>query len=158
MDDQEKQLILDLSRQLLSRLAPKELPLARIYVDEYARNPKRSLNVSAGKDEVLAFGLKNGVRLMTPGVVLATATVVRELIRRLQALVPGGNVQQGTLQARQLLDPAQPTAPAQAIPQLTPEQIGELRAAAVQRLRQSGVPADEAQQLVAALLGRLGTA
>lgn len=69
------QLAAEISRDLVSLLAPEELPIFKATSKEYFTHPQKVLKGQQGKDDMLGFGLGDAVPFMTP-VVLAIMTEV----------------------------------------------------------------------------------
>jgi hypothetical protein len=74
------QLIAELSRDLVSEIAPEELPLFRTASATYFQNPGRALAAQDNKDDLLGFGTGEVVTLLTPYVLAITTEVVGYLV------------------------------------------------------------------------------
>ena len=75
----DKQLVTELGRDLISRIAPQEIPIFRANSEAYFKDPQKTLSTRSGKDEALGFGIGEAAAFLTP-VVLA---VITEIIKAL---------------------------------------------------------------------------
>lgn len=78
MNDREE-LITQATRNLISEIAPQELPIFRSNCEAYFKNPEKALEQKKEKDEVLGFGGGDAVFYLTP-VALAILTRVVNFI------------------------------------------------------------------------------
>src|SRR5688572_26435243 len=69
------QLVIDLAHDVVSRIAPEEIPLFQANSTVYFKDPNQSLSGRPGKDEVLGFVIAEAVTFLTP-VALAVITEV----------------------------------------------------------------------------------
>ncbi|MCQ3954860.1 MAG: hypothetical protein DPW15_16610, partial [Chloroflexi bacterium] len=71
------QLVGELSRDMLSEVAPQELPLFRAASQTYFKNPNAAPRI--GGDDMLGFGAGETMSLFAPYVLPAVAEVVKYL-------------------------------------------------------------------------------
>lgn len=157
-------LVAELARSTVARVAPEELPLFRATSEAYFENPKALEGREAG-DEMLGFGVDAALILVTP-VALA---VSRDVLNFIVAQVREKAREHGAEAIDRLFDrllkrkekpaAAAPTpAPAQPEPpDLTEEQLEEVRTLALEKARQLKLAPDKAELLADALVGSLAT-
>ncbi len=83
----QNQLISDLSRDIVMRIAPQELPLFRATSTAYFQKPDSIFKNREGKDQMLGFGVGEAVVMMTPSVLVIVTQVVQFLTAELQKSV-----------------------------------------------------------------------
>jgi len=148
-----------LARACVERAAPEELPLFRATCEAYLDDPASLERRRGGKDEMLGFGVEAAAVLVTPvalsvakDVLVFLADQVRRVARsegeeavdRLVDRVSGGDSN----------ETAAPPAP----PQLTDEQLEQVRAVALEKALLLKLPDAKAQLLADSLVGSLATA
>ena len=161
----DDELVAELAREAVAKTAPQELPLFRATKEAYFRDPEGTLRAQKAKDEMLGFGVETAVTLLAP---IALA-VGKDVIQYLVAQAGEAAKDEGGPRLRRLVrrmfgktDGAEPAA-AEAVddpepPALTPEQLAEVRAIAVEKARQLNVPPEQAELLADAMVGDLVTA
>ena len=65
-DSDQKQLITDVARDLVVKVAPHELPLFPATSQAYFENPEKVLEKQKSEDTMLGFGLEAGAVFLTP--------------------------------------------------------------------------------------------
>ncbi len=78
-DSTHNQLVIDLGRDLISRIAPQEIPIFRANSEAYFKDPQKTLSARAGKDETLGFGIGEAAAFLTPVVLAVTTEVIKFL-------------------------------------------------------------------------------
>ncbi len=62
----ENQLIVDLSRQVMEDVAPREKRVFKTISEAYFKNPEKTLKGEGGEDELLGFGIGEVSLILTP--------------------------------------------------------------------------------------------
>jgi hypothetical protein len=150
--------VADVARDIVARTAPQEMPLFRATSEAYFADPDKALAERKPKDEMLGFGIEAAALLLTPVVIDVTRRVVLFLIAQFGDAVKkesgeavGGFVHdifhrgEGDGEAKE------------DVPELTPEQLDEVREIAYSRALELDVPEDRAGLLADAVVGRLAT-
>jgi hypothetical protein len=171
IDKEQAQLISEVSRDLVTQLAPGELPVFEATRESYFEDPDRVLRGEHTKDEILGFGLEGMVGQMTP-VILAVMTQViaflsGELKKQLQTESQGflsDVVKKMFKKFRQRMDPesakapaaaaAPPTAPAEP-PAVPANLLSRVREVTLQNASRLELPKDRAEMLADAVVGSL---
>ena len=83
----QNQLISDLSRDIVMRIAPQELPLFRSTSTAYFQKPDTMFKNTKDKDQVLGFGAGETIAMMTPSVLVIVTQVVQFVSTELQKSV-----------------------------------------------------------------------
>jgi hypothetical protein len=140
----ERDFVVDTAREVVADLAPDELALFEPVSRAYLRDPKKVLSDRERPGAVLGSGLDVVIALLSP-VALGVATAVYEhlLDKTGEKIVEGG----GRLFKR-LRRPRD-------APRITPDQLDELRALAIERAKELGVADDLAEKVGDALRATL---
>jgi hypothetical protein len=75
-DTNQGQLIAEIARDIVGRIAPHELPLFRATSEAYFKRAARSFKGQRARDEMLGFGTGKEVTFLTPVVLAVTNAVV----------------------------------------------------------------------------------
>ena len=152
-------LVAALARASIERAAPEELPLFRATSQAYFNDPE-ALENRRSRDEMLGFGVDAAVMLVTP-VALAVAKDVIEFIGahlRARAEKEGGGAIDRVLDRLVNRDgEAAATEPA-GVPELTDEQLDQVRTLALEKAKQLKLSDAKAELLAESLVGSLATA
>ncbi len=161
---QQQQLVADLSREVVARIAPQELPVFRAHSRAYFADQGQVLRGGQGQDEMLGFGVGEAVAFLTPVVLPVMTAVVQYLTvevtksaRAEGATLIGERVKQLFKRFR----PAEATGEyghAASPPVLTQEQLGQVRQVAFEKALQLKLSAERAGLLADAVVGNLATA
>ena len=155
----EDQFVTELAREQVAQIAPQELPLFRTTSRAYFKDPKKTLEGQAGKDEKLGFGLEAGVVFLTPVVLEVTKVVVaflaNEVLKSVQT-ESSGLIRDYVKRMFKKFRPAEKEEQVKA-PLLTFEQVTQVRKVAFERARQLDLPEAQAQLLADSLAGSLAT-
>lgn len=150
-DQVDRDVVADVSRQIVAEVAPDELPLFSVNSQAYFKNPKKALESSEGADDALGFGVELLVPLLTPIVLSVVTEVVNHLTQSLSQQLAG--------KAEQLVGALfkRPGATAHPAPvlQLSPAQLSEVRSIAFTKARQLKLPEAEAALLADSVIGSL---
>lgn len=155
-------LVEELARSAVSRAAPEELPLFRATSEAYFENPD-GLAAQRSGDEMLGFGVDAALVLVTPVALAVSRDVLNFVVEQVRAQArEHGKEVIDRLAARLLHRGAKPTTETPAAehdpPDLTEEQLEEVRTLALEKARQLKLAPDKAELLADSLVGSLATA
>jgi hypothetical protein len=153
-----QQQITELAYPLVSRFAPKELPLFPVIAAAYFRNQDNALKGQQSKEEPLGFGLEEIISLLTPIILTVVASVVTFTSTLLQqAMVTAGADAISTHIKKLFRHPRskQPSLPPAHPTVLTAEQLALVWTCAYEKALQLKLPEDMAHLLADAIVGRL---
>jgi hypothetical protein len=157
---ENEQLIADIARDLVSQIAPQELPLFRPNSEAYFKDPEKALQSQSAKDDMLGFGAGDAVVLLTPIVLATLNEVVKFVVEEAKKSVQGEGaawIQQAIkamfkkFHQSEAGDKKKPAA-------LTAEQLAQVRKIAFNKARQLKLSEDRAKILADAVVGSLATA
>jgi hypothetical protein len=156
----QDQLIADVSRELVARAAPQELPLFRAVSSAYFEDPNRALTGKAGKEDMLGFGVEAAAVFLTPVALAVTTQVVTFLSEEIKKSAATESADLIGELVKRLFKKFRPTAPdtKPTPPPLTPQQLGQVRQLAIEKARQLNLPDAQAQLLADSLAGSLAIA
>lgn len=148
----QDQLIRDITREVLAQIAPQELPLLRHISEAYFKDPDKTLKGQASKDEMLGFGVPEGVVFITP-IVLAVVTdvlkYIGEHVLNLQMIVTAATIDI----LKQILPKFRPDKPDKGeTPPLSAEQIAQIRRLIIEKATQLRLPQAKAEILANAIV------
>jgi hypothetical protein len=149
-------LIRELSRDVVTRMAPQELPLFRIISDSYFRHNGSVPAARPGGDEMLGFGLESAALLLTPIVLPVISAVLDDLAENLARAVTirGKDGLRRVLRLLLRRDAQQPLA-GNTVPPISSEQLARVRQVAFEKARQLKLPDDKAELLADSVTGSL---
>ncbi len=151
-DTTHEQLVTEIARDLVAQAAPQELFLFQETSEAYFKNPGKMLKGLSGKDEPLGFGLVEiGSAILMSPIVLA---VVDEATKALAEEVTEAGFVKKLIRKLFHRSEERKNAP----PQLTQEQMEQVRKQAFDSARQFNLPESQAALLADALIGRLALA
>jgi hypothetical protein len=146
-----------LARSVVAQVAPGELPLFGAVSKAYARDPQRAVRATESKDEMLGFGVLAAAPLLTPIVISVAEYVLRfvgtELLKAAKNEGTGAIDRAVHGVAVRLTGPAE--TPQRTPARLTPEQLADIRAVAVERAVALKLSAPKAEQLADSLVASL---
>jgi hypothetical protein len=155
-DPAEQQLVTELARAQVAQLAPKELPLFRPTCNAYFQDPEAALQ-GAFNDETLGFGAEAGLSFLTPIILAVTTQVVTFLLAEVKksAQAEASAAIQDLVKRlfKGLRAPEQQADPT--VPQLTRDQLQQVRSLAFEKARQLHLPEAKAALLADSLAGSL---
>jgi hypothetical protein len=165
MSEPERQeFIVAVARDVITEVAPQELPLLSPISAAYFNNPEEALQSRTSKDEPLGFGAPVNAQFLTPVVLAVTAQVVsflaEEVRKAVQAETPGvinGLVRRlfKKLRSAEPDTPAPDTEAAASSAQLSAHQLAQVREIALEKGRQLGLDDNKAELLADSLVGGL---
>ena len=75
------ELVDDLGKEIVTSLAPYELPVYRANRDAFFENPEKAVESSSDKEDMLAFGsVASGATFLTPVILSVVSEVVKYLV------------------------------------------------------------------------------
>jgi len=151
-------LVAGLARAAVERAAPEELPLFRATSEAYFADPD-ALAQQKPRDEMLGFGVEAAAMLVTP----VALQVARDVIGFLQEQLRERAREHGEgaidrLIARIVGTDGKEEQAAEPVPELTDEQLEQVRALAVEKARSLRLSEERAELLADSLVGSLATA
>src|SRR5262245_36782920 len=87
-------LVTEVARDVLSEIAPQEIPILAAASRAYFADPAAALRQARSKDNVLGFGLEAAAVVVTPAVLLVTSEVLEFLTRVAKKAVEEGLTQE----------------------------------------------------------------
>ncbi|MGH4002614.1 MAG: hypothetical protein ACRDSO_00670 [Pseudonocardiaceae bacterium] len=150
--DLDEDLVRSLSRRVVDRAAPEELPLFRLVTDAYFSQATGKPAGRRNRDEMLGFGVGEVVVLLTPFVLPVVSTVLEYLATEVAAAAGArGKEAVGRLLRRLFRQTEAPDGP---VP-LSREQLDHVRRLAFQKARQLDLPEAKADLLADSVVGSL---
>jgi hypothetical protein len=154
--------VADAAREIVARVAPQEMPLFRATSEAYFADPERALAERKPKDEMLGFGVEAAALLLTPVIIDVVRRVATALLNSAGDAVEkegseavGGFVHKLFHRGKDESD-GEGVAKAD-VPDLSPDQLQEVREIAYSRALELDVPEDRAGLLADAVVGSLAT-
>ena len=154
--------VADAAREIVARAAPQEMPLFRATSEAYFADPDKVLAENKPKDEMLGFGVEAAALLLTPIIIdvvrrvaIALANSAGDAVEKEGSEAVGGFVHKLFQRGKGMGEGA-----AEAnddVPDLSPEQLREVREIAYDRALELDVPEDRAGLLADAVVGSLAT-
>lgn len=150
-------LVTAVALDLVTQLAPEELPLFRAASQAFQQNPKRVLNGQQVRDDMLGFGLGEAAELLTPVALAVASGVVTFLLAELTKAMNAENaaLMQDTVRRLFKRPHAQVQTTDNALPTLTTEQLAQVRSIALKQARQMKLAESRANVLADAIVGKL---
>jgi hypothetical protein len=162
-------LVAELARSAVLQTAPEELPLFRATSEAYFKDPE-SLTRKRSGDELLGFGVGEALMLVTPIALTVAREVLNFVVEQVRSQAREHGKETIDRLADRLLD-HEPEAAGQSTagggtsaasgpeaPELTDEQLEQVRALALEKAQQLKLAPDKAQLLADSLVGSLATA
>jgi hypothetical protein len=81
INPKEKQLITELSRRVVIKVAPEEQLTFNVVSQAYFKNPEKTLKGEGGKDDLLGFGVEEFALILTPIILEVVKEVLKELLK-----------------------------------------------------------------------------
>ncbi len=153
-DQPERDLIAEMSRDVVADVAPDELPLFGMNSTAYFKNPKKALESREGQDDPLGFGIEAVIPLLTPVIIAVVTEVITHLEQSLSSHVASGAEGLVGSGLRSIFKRGAKGAAAPAA-QLSPAQLAEVRDIAFKKARQLKLPETQAAMLADSVVGGL---
>ena len=156
-DEVQKQLISDITKELVFQNAPQELPLYRAISESFFKDPEKTLKGKTGKDEMLGFGVGAAVMFLTPIALAVTADVViyiaEEVVKNMIEEVSSNRASDLVRKMFKKFRPAGNEG--KEIPTLSSEQLAQVHSRAFEKASQLNLPEAQARLLADSLVGSL---
>jgi hypothetical protein len=152
--------VADVARDLVARVAPQEMPLFRATSEAYFADPEKALAENKPKDEMLGFGVEAAALLLTPVIIDVVRRVAIALVNSAGDAVEkeGSEAVGGFVHKLFHRGKGKDGGEAKAdVPDLSHEQLQEVREIAYSRALELDVPEDRAGLLADAVVGSLAT-
>jgi hypothetical protein len=161
IDQDQAQIISELSRDLVGQMAPGELPRFEATRTAYFEDPDKVLRGNASdKDEILGFGTGETLTQMTPVILAVVTQVVTFLAAEVKKQLKSestsfvGELVKGMFKKfKARLDKSPPKAPT-----LSPEVLTRVRETTLQNASRLHLPQEKATMLADAVVGSLALA
>ncbi|MBV6391973.1 MAG: hypothetical protein KPEEDBHJ_01189 [Anaerolineales bacterium] len=155
MDNQiMTQLVGELSRDMLSEVAPQELPLFRAASQAYFKNPNAL--PKTGGDDMLGFGAGEAMSLLTPYLLPAVTEVIKFLAEEIKKAVGEESASLIGEKVKSLFKKHRnPDESKNKVPPLTAEQLAQVQAIAVKEARRLRLSDKNTKLLANAIAGSL---
>ena len=154
--------VADAAREIVARAAPEEMPLFRATSEAYFADPEKALADRKPKDEMLGFGIETAALLLTPVIIdvvrrvaVALAKSAGDAVEKEGSEAVGGFVHKLFQRGKGKGEGA--AGAKEDVPDLSPEQLQEVREIAYNRALELDVPEDHAGLLADAVVGSLAT-
>jgi len=156
-DSTQNQLVADLSRDLVLKVAPQEAPLFRAHSEAYFKDPQAALKNQVGKDEKLGFGAGEAVTFLTPIVLAIMIEVVKFLSEEVKKSVKGESARLLSEMVKGMFTRFHHTATKddKASLLLTSEQLTQVRTLAFEKACQLKLSENQAALLADSVVGSL---
>lgn len=162
-DSTHYQLVTELSREIVTNVAPQELPIFRAQSQAYSRNPEKSLAAKPGKDDMLGFGPGEAFAFLTPCILAVMSSVVMFLTAEVKKAVKEQTASVITSAVKGLFKKYGPAAVHEAESKettgqrivLTAKQLDQVREIVINRARQLKVGEAKVDLLANSIVGSL---
>ncbi len=149
----QRQIIVDVTREIILQKAPGELPLFRSTVTTYINHPERLLSEKQGKDDLLGFGAGEVVMFLTPYVLMIMTEVVKFVAGEVQKSLATESAELISVILKKLFQRVQPEK--NDLLPLTSAQLAQVRKVAYENAHRLKLPDDQANLLADAITGTL---
>jgi hypothetical protein len=150
----QNQLIAELARDLVSQVAPQELPLYRVASEAYFKNPAKIQAGQTGQDEMLGFGPGEAAAFLTPVILATLSAVITFLAGEVKKSLKeeaGGLVNEAVKQMFTIFRQKEKESP----PSLTPAQLAQVRAIVLKQANVYKLSESRSKLLADAIVGKL---
>lgn len=151
-------LISELSRDLISEVAPQELPLFRATSAAYFKNPDRVLTTQAGKDDLLGFGTGEAMMLLTPVALAVSTEVVKFLVEEVKKSTREESKILISETVKAFFKRFRKEKEENKMPTLSPEQLAQVQEIAIKEARRLKLSEKHVKLLANAIVGSLAIA
>jgi hypothetical protein len=149
----QNQIIADVAREVITQMAPEELPLFRSTSTAYFQNPERVVKEEQNQDELLGFGGGEVVVLLTPYVLQIMTEVVKFVAGEVQKSLAVESASLISEIVKKLFKRVRPEE--NDLVPLTAAQLAQVRAVAYEKACQLKLPDGQANLLADAIKGTL---
>jgi hypothetical protein len=155
-DATQHQLISDIAHEVVTEIAPGELPLFRVTSKTYLENLDEGLKPRKPTDKMLGFGLDTAITFLTPVVLAFTTEAVKFLAERVKESVKEASGELITRIIKKIFNRIPPTEEDKSPPLvLSLEELMQLRQLMVETAKHLRLPQEKTELLVNAIMGRL---
>jgi hypothetical protein len=156
-DSTYNQLVSEVARDLITQIAPQELPLIRATSEAFFKDPDKVLSTRSGKDDMLGFGTGEVVTLLTPITLAVTTEVISFLSEEIKKTIKDESANIVSVSVKALFKKFRPEEKPekQLPPPLTGEQLARVREIALKKARQLKLSERNARLLADSLVGSL---
>jgi len=152
----DHELAADVGRDLVARIAPRELPLFRPISEAYFADPERAERAGEAGEEMLGFGVGGAEVMLTPIVLAVVTQVIGYLGEQVTAAARAEGASLSKEWVRWCFGKApRPPGGEASPPHLSPAELQLVHKQAVEKGLQLGLPPATAQLLSDALVGSL---
>jgi hypothetical protein len=151
------QTISEVSKDLISQLAPQEKALFQPISEAYFKNPEKTLSENRAKDEMLGFGAAEAVTMLTPVVLAVSTDVIRFLLAEAQKALQSQSSDLINETVKGWFGKFHPPADKKSPAPLTPDQLEQVRKIAIQKAKQLKLSDKNTKLLADAIVGSLAT-
>lgn len=157
-DSTHNQLVTDLGRDLISQIAPQEIPIFRANSEAYFKDPQKTLSARVGKDEALGFGIGEAAAFLTPIALAVITEVVKFLAEEVKKSLATETSSVINEMVKKLFKRFHPAEKKEASQALTKQQIEQIRQLSFAKARQLNLTEGQANLLADTLVASLVTA
>ncbi len=147
-----RQLVVDLSKQMVTQVAPEELDLFDELIEEYFDNPTPPDLSESDDEDALGFGLNELAMAITPAAAAAASSAVGYI---LSEVLKSAQEEGAAILAKKVRKLLNPEDKAEA---LTTEQLRQVRRLALTQAKIFGMESGQARSMADALIGSLALA
>jgi len=153
-DSVQKQLVVELGRDLVSKIAPQEMPLFQANSEAYFKDSQKVLRGQKGKDEMLGFGTGEVVTFLTPIVLVVMTEVVGFVTEEVKKSIKAESSNLISEAVKKMFKKFR-TEEEKTLPSLTSEQLEQVRKLAFDRARQLKFSEAQARLMADSVMGSL---
>ena len=157
-DSTQNKLIAEVARNVVSQIAPQEMPLFRANSEAYFKDPEKVLKDQKSEEEMLGFGTGEAMSFLTPIALAVSVEVVKfvtEEVRKSFKTESSGMISDLVKSLFKKFRPAQEKEEKPTTAPLTVEQLQEVHKAAFTKARQLKLSESRARQLADVMIGDL---
>ena len=152
----EDDLIVELTKAVVAQTAPQELPILPATARAFFKDPDAASRPGKQRDDMLGFGV-DSLTLITPTVLAVATAVVRFLVDEVAKSVKaeGAGVIRAMVHRLFRRDETEDSENLPAKPELSREQLAEIRQLAFEKASELRLPPDQAGMLADSMVGSL---
>ena len=159
-DSSQNQFAANVARDLVSQIAPQEIPLFRATSEAYFKDPQALLKDGESREEMLGFGTGEAISLLTPVAIAISVEVVKfvtEEVKKSVKTESSGVINDLVRRMFKKHRPAATEGETPASPTLTVEQLREVHKLVFTKARELRIGEPRAKQLADTLVADLIT-
>lgn len=157
-DSSQNQFAATLARDLVSQMAPEEIPLFRATSEAYFKDPQATLKDGESREEMLGFGTAEALSLLTPVAIAVSIEMLKFLTEEVKKSFKAESSSMVNDVVKGMFKRFRPAAAPQALafsPALTTEQLREVHQVVFHKARQLRIGESRAKQLADLLIADL---